>query len=359
MDDRALEDLAVLLPPLLGALERLSLVSRHFDPPRFSALMEAIGEPDAMVRAELPRLAAWPEELATAREAIETAAGAAIAAFEGLRGAAEAEDGLLAVFRALRRLPQALEALYPLAARLTPVSQFFLEPGQRPDAARLQRLASPTHAEVGIFHVENGADRRGGFSLYVPEDYAPDRAWPVVFALHGGGGHGRGFLWSWLRSVRTHGAILVAPTALGRTWALTGDDLDSPNLARIRDFVAARWTIDPARQLLAGLSDGGTFAYVSGLQRGSPFTHLAPTAAAFHPMLAQFAEPERLAGLPIHIVHGARDWMFEVGMARAAAGFLERAGAKVTYVELEDLAHSYPGEMNPPILAWMSDTAGG
>jgi len=51
----------------------------------------------------------------------------------------------------------------------------------------------------------------------VPEYYTPDRAWPLVMALHGGSGNGRGFLWSWLRDARSHGAILVAPTATGGT----------------------------------------------------------------------------------------------------------------------------------------------
>ena len=41
-------------------------------------------------------------------------------------------------------------------------------------------------------------------------------------ALHGGSGNGRGFLWSWLRDARSRGAILVAPTATGHTWALMG-----------------------------------------------------------------------------------------------------------------------------------------
>ena len=44
----------------------------------------------------------------------------------------------------------------------------------------------------------------------------------------------------------------------------------------------------PRRMLLTGMSDGGTFTYVSGLEASSPFTHLAPVAAAFHPMLVRW-----------------------------------------------------------------------
>jgi len=156
------------------------------------------------------------------------------------------------VFKALRHAPRAQEALYPLAAKLPPVSQFFVEPSLRDDAALLARLAAPANDNTGIIHNNNEPGSRGGFSLYVPEYYTPDRKWPLVMALHGGSGNGRAFLWSWLRDARSRGAILVAPTATGpapskSTWALMGDDTDTPNLVRILDSVCARWNVDPLK----------------------------------------------------------------------------------------------------------------
>jgi phospholipase/carboxylesterase len=187
----------------------------------------------------------------------------------------------------------------------------------------------------------------------VPEYYTPDRAWPLVMALHGGSGNGRGFLWSWLRDARSFGAILVAPTATGATWALMGEDTDTANLARILDIVKGRWNIDPTKLLLTGMSDGGTFCYVTGLESGSPFTHLAPVAATFHPLMAETADAERLRGLPVYLVHGRLDWMFPVQVARQTRQLLSAAGADVTYRELDDLSHCYPREMNAVILRWL------
>jgi phospholipase/carboxylesterase len=175
-------------------------------------------------------------------------------------------------------------------------------------------------------------------------------------ALHGGSGNGRGFLWSWLRDARSFGAILVAPTATGNTWALMGDDVDTPNLVRILDSVRSRWNIDSKRLLLTGMSDGGTFSYVSGLEGTSPFTHLAPVSATFHPLMAEMADAERLRGLPVHIVHGRLDWMFPVQVARQTQQLLSAAGADVTYREIDDLSHCYPREINPAILNWMNRT---
>src|SRR5207302_2466766 len=164
-------------------------------------------------------------------------------------------------------------------------------PASREDPDLLARLAQPAPDNTGIMHDHNEPGSRGGFSLYVPEYYTPDRAWPLVMALHGGGGNGRGFLWSWLRDARSHGAILVAPTATGPTWALMGDDTDTPNLARILISVRSRWNVDSKRMLLSGMSDGGTFCYATGFTSTSPLTHLAPIAATFHRLWPKLPTP--------------------------------------------------------------------
>src|SRR6202790_4609002 len=225
MSEAVVDDIVAVLPPLLQSLEALGFITRHLNPPDFEAVMDAAGMPDQALRAVRPRLVNWPEELADVQTALAAASDAALAAFAGLRAAQNDGADLIAVFRALRHAPRAQEALYPLAARFPPVSEFFLDPAWRDDPGLLARLAEPARPDTGIFHDANEPGSRGGFSLYVPEYYMPDRAWPLVMALHGGSGHGRGFLWNWLRDARSFGAILVAPTATGgasnkSTWAL-------------------------------------------------------------------------------------------------------------------------------------------
>jgi phospholipase/carboxylesterase len=359
MSEAVVDDIVAVLPPLLQSLEALGFIARHLNPPDFDRVMEAAGQPDQALKAVRPRLADWPEEFAEIKTALETASDAALAAFEGLRKVQLGDGDLIAVFRALRYAPRAQEALYPLAAKLPPVNSFFVDPAFRDDTGLLTRLAAPANENTGIIHDHNEAGSRGGFSLYIPEYYTPDRAWPLVMALHGGSGNGRGFLWSWLRDARSLGAIVVAPTATGNTsnkstWALMGEDTDTPNLARILASVRSRWNIDRTKLLLTGMSDGGTFCYVTGLEGASPFTHLAPVAATFHPLMAEMADAERLRGLPIYLVHGRLDWMFPVQVARQTKDALAAAGADVTYRELDDLSHCYPREMNAPILNWLA-----
>jgi len=355
LEDGVLDDLTVLLPPLLRSLEALGFVARNLNPAQYGRVMETVGSPDAALRLVRPQLEAWPEDLAPMRERLQTARDAVLDAFDGLRAAPDDADGLRAAFRAVRLLPRAQEALYPLAAGLPPVSRFFLAPGRRDDASLQARLTgAEPRDDTGLVHIDDEPGGRGGFSMYVPEDYTPERKWPLVMALHGGGGNGRGFLWSWLRDARGQGAILIAPTAVGPTWALSGPHGDAPNLARILDLARRGWNLDERRLLLTGMSDGGTFTYVSGLEAGSPFTHLAPVSASFHPMIAQMADPERITGLPIYLVHGALDWMFSIDVARGANEALTAAGANVTYREIADLSHAYPREENPAILDWLN-----
>jgi phospholipase/carboxylesterase len=354
MSEAVVDDIVAVLPPLLQSLEALGFVARHLNPPDFDRVMEAAGAPDQALQAARSHLKDWPQEFSQVRTLLDAASDAALAGLAGLRAVQQGNGDIVAVFRALRYAPRAQEALYPLAQKFPPVSSFFLDPASRENSDLLTLLSQPANADAGIMHDNNEPGSRGGFSLYVPEYYTPDRALPLVMALHGGSGNGRGFLWSWLRDARSHGAVVVAPTATGPTWALMGNDTDTPNLARILDTVRSRWNVDPKRMLLTGMSDGGTFCYVTGFESTSPFTHLAPVAATFHPLMAEIADADRLRGLPVHIVHGRLDWMFPVQVARQTRDALSAAGANVTYRELDDLSHTYPREMNAEILKWLN-----
>jgi phospholipase/carboxylesterase len=219
-----------ILLPTLVAIETLSFIARHADPMAFDTVMDAVGRPDDALRA------AWrnPENDNTAMNAVKVAGDAALAAFDGLRAAVPRGADPREIFKALRYLPRAQEAIYPLAAVHPAVNRFFLDPSVRGVVEVVARSAQPARdGKTGIIHRDNEPGTRGGFSIYVPEFYTVDRAWPLVVALHGGSGHGRGFLWNWLRDARSFGAIVVAPTATGPTWALMGEDSDTPNLNRI------------------------------------------------------------------------------------------------------------------------------
>jgi len=354
--DAMTDAITALVPALLHALEGLAFISRHLHPPQMDTVLGHVGRLDVGVKDGLTifQSVAWPDDLSAFKERLESSATSTMRAYEELHGAA---GDIMNSYKALRHNARALEALYPIASVLPPVSRFFLEEAQRDDKELMQALeAGPQENQTtGIHHFGNEKKERGGFSFYVPENYDVTKKYPVIVALHGGSGHGRDFLWSWVKTARSRGALLVVPTSAGSTWSLMGPDEDSPNLERILAHVDERWPIDASKMLLTGMSDGGTFTYVQGLMSGSPFTHLAPVSASFHPFLLEVVEPERLAGLPIYLVHGAKDWMFSIDIARTAHQTLDSSGASIVYRELADLSHTYPRDENAKILDWFLD----
>ena len=360
--DALIDAISNLLSPLLNAMEALSYVGRHFHPPHLPELVASVAEVDAPLRQGLQifRGMNWPEHLGPFTARMQAAADAVCLGFDGLRQAVAAPDGTIQAYRGLRQNNRAFAALYPLADKLPPISRFFLDGEDRADDALVAKLAAADSGRenVGVMHANNDSGSRGGFSMYVPEYYDPETAYPLIVALHGGSGHGRDFLWTWLRQARGRGAILISPSSIERTWSLTEPEADSANIERMVRLAQEQWNIDPGRLLLTGMSDGGTFAYVSGLGASSPFTHLAPVSASFHPLLLEMMAPERIKGLPVYVTHGALDWMFAVDIARAAKEALTRAGADLRYREIADLSHTYPSDENARILDWFTDRGG-
>lgn len=326
---------------LLSVMDSLAYVARMMDPRRLHELSVWLGTRDASLRA-----------LADENSPLHAAATFAMQACAGVRAAPDAENPILEAYRSMRQYSRSLEALTALAETETAVGRYLLEPRFRDDPTVAGRLAARAHPASGAFHFSNETSQRGGFSVYVPPWYDPAQPMPLIFALHGGSGHGRLFLWNWVPEARSRGMIVVAPTAVGSTWSLMEPEIDSGNLGSMLDQVRGRWRIDPSHMLLSGMSDGGTFTLSSGLAEDSPFTHLAPVAASFHPMILGFTDPRRLGGLPIHLTHGVLDWMFPVDRARMAYRTLKAAGADVTYREIADLSHAYPRDGQGEVMDW-------
>lgn len=347
------------LAALLSAVSAIEDVRRRLHPPDIALLAERVRRETAPLARILDAEgeSAWDGVAVDARAHLQRAAGFVLAAAEGVDVAMARGEGYVAASRALRIVTLALETLYPLTQQLPALDRFFLEPGD--DASSRMPPPRAPSGPRGVMHVDNGREQRGGYSLYVPEDFDQRRTAPLVVALHGGSGHGADFLWSWLRAARTRGAILVAPTSQGRTWSLRPPDVDSPRLAEIVGQVERLWPVDRRRVLLTGMSDGGTFTLRAGFDESAPFTHLAAVAASVGRLAADVQRLPPQYRRPIFLVHGALDWMFPVSTARLAAFAMRSTGADLVYREIEDLSHAYPGEVNLAILDWLQERPGG
>ena len=367
-DEQRVEQLTELVTgtvtELVRSLDALETVQRYAHPGNFVAFGEQL-DPlrDALAPyAESFSATTWAENMIPLTGQLQSALDELQVIFERCEQAGQEEDGYLRWSRAVRRRTRALETLYPVASLFSLVNQLFLEPEARRDKTLLDQLQTGMREAaheppVGVVHAANDRQARGGFSLYIPEFYAPDTQWPLIVALHGGSGHGADFLWSWLKEARSRGYMVLAPTSRDRTWSLMGPDHDLSNLYQMLEFVRSQWRVDDERILLTGMSDGATYATLIGLHENSPFTALAPLCGVFHPNNFVNGNMARLAGRRIFQVHGALDWMFPVEQARETSAQLRAAGAQLEYLELSDLSHTYPRDANPEILSWFSKSS--
>lgn len=266
-----------------------------------------------------------------------------------IRSFADEEDlqtAYISALRSARKYCRAQETLFSLCDVIPEVNRYFLEPGaslMAPPSDKTQKH------ETGVIHggASSHPHARGGYSLYIPENYAPERSWPLVVALHGGYSHGRDFIWSWLREARSRGFIIFAPTSQSMTWSITNVEVDEQPLNSHLDQVCSRYRIDESRILLTGMSDGGTFALTMGLSANRAWPSIAPVSCALPPV-----DLRNVKGKHIFWVHGAQDWIFPLGWTVQACKDLLQAGVDIKLKVIEDLAHTYPREANDAILKW-------
>jgi phospholipase/carboxylesterase len=350
------QSIAGLAGSMLAALYGLEAAFRALHPPNLRALRAEIAKllPPLVDATAALRAAPTPEDLTPLSALLVDVAGDVEQAVRLFSEDGPPTEVVPRMLGAMRIHCHAQEALYPLRVVLPFLGRYFAEPRWH---SRLAELDPEPREGVrtGLHRAKGKGDAdRGAFTLYVPERYDSGTPRPLVVALHGGSGHGRQFVWAWLREARSRNFLVLSPTSIGSTWSLEYPDVDRTNIERMVAFVSQQWRVDAEHVLLTGLSDGATFALLGGLSPESPFTHLAPVSG----VLAPTANLEAARRRRIYLVHGALDWMFPVPMARMARDQLQAAGAEVTYREITDLSHTYPREENDGILRWFDPRLG-
>jgi phospholipase/carboxylesterase len=190
-------------------------------------------------------------------------------------------------------------------------------------------------------------------TLYIPEDYSPDRPLPLIVALHGGYGQGAEYVWTWLRVARSRGYAVLAPKSFDNTWDMSLPSADTRSILRMLDEITSEYSIDHSRVYLTGLSDGGIFTYIFGLEQSHLFRGLAPIAGALHPVVDPMLRQGRGKDTPMLVIHGVHDFIFPVAFARQTCNLLKSIGYNLTYEELPEWGHAYPYSINERmVLPW-------
>ncbi|HQY60449.1 MAG TPA: hypothetical protein PK141_03575 [Polyangiaceae bacterium] len=152
------------------------------------------------------------------------------------------------------------------------------------------------------------------YSLFVPDDYAPTKAYSLVFAFHGDGGTGAALQRSMkLDAVSAGGALVVYPDGVGKTWNLDTAPEQNPDVALFDGLVAeleASYCVDTKRVFATGYSRGGYFANQLGCWRGAALRAIASSGSG-GPFGKQYDATGHLVcpqrGVPTIIFHGTND----------------------------------------------------
>jgi phospholipase/carboxylesterase len=316
-------------------------------------LREAGGELFPALTAELAALSP-PESLnefhAKLSEAVASCAEAYTTFLSG-----KGQQFAQAFLGSRQALCRGLYLLYDLRAQLPTLQQYWLLPSAVPALTTLESQTPGVEVPVGFSH-KPSTNTHAPYSLYVPENYTPQQTWPLIVCLHGGYGRGDDYIWTWLRPAKSKGYLLLSPKSAGPTWSILNPPLDIRSIQVTLEEVCATYAVDRKRVYLTGLSDGGTFTYLLGLSYAELFAGIAVVAGEMHPMVDTLLRRGQGKAVPMLIVHGVQDFIFDVQFTRQTCALLQKLGYTVTYQELPDWGHAYTYTINEQrVLPWFEN----
>ncbi len=205
------------------------------------------------------------------------------------------------------------------------------------------------------FHIrplKSGDGRK--YVVYVPKGYDGSKAMPVILSLHGSGERGDDGVASAQIGLGAaieanpdrFNALVVLPQAT-KTWA--GDSDDAKAALAALDEVMAAYKVDPARQILTGLSMGGSGTWSIAAAMPDRFAAIVPICGR-----GKVETAESIKKIPTWTVVGDLD-AAPFGNLREMDDALRTLGADVHQAEYRNVGHnSWDRAYNDPTLIdWM------
>jgi predicted esterase len=190
------------------------------------------------------------------------------------------------------------------------------------------------------------------YRLYIPKSYDDATAKPLVVMMHGELGDER-YYFSGMSD-----ATIVRGEADRRGWVLAGTNgrgrfgVSDEDVFEVVKAVTAEYKIDPSRIYLTGHSKGGFGTWLIAARKPDLFAAIAAVSAGPPAESNQLGELlTSLKGTAAMLVHGAQDTITPAQLSRTMASAAEKAGMKVTLLEvpggdhLSVISSSFPAVM--------------
>jgi pimeloyl-ACP methyl ester carboxylesterase len=183
------------------------------------------------------------------------------------------------------------------------------------------------------------------YCVYVPQSYDGATPMPLVVMLHGALGDERYFFSGMFDSsmikgeAERRGYILAVPNGRGRFANYSGPSQE--DVFEVINAVTREYKIAANRVFLMGHSLGGFGAWLIASSNPEKFAAIAALSGgppAQGDALSGLLE--KLKGLPALIIHGAQDGIAPVQLSRTMASAAQKAGLKVTHLEVPDGNHT-------------------
>ena len=227
-----------------------------------------------------------------------------------------------------------------------------IDPGQIKQLLRV-KLPVSSQNPVGLKpNLKLKMNRKSySYALYVPESAKPNM--PMIIIMHGMGGNGANTIQAWIERLEDRFVILCPTYPMGAWWSRNAEIFVLQLIHEIR----AKYSIDPNRIFLSGLSNGAIGAYLMGMFYPDRFAGLVPIAGGITKRLMSFLV--NLNNTPMYIIQGEFDPMFPIELTRRTYKILSDFKSPVVYREHKERGaahggHFLPESEVPALVEWLT-----
>lgn len=220
-------------------------------------------------------------------------------------------------------------------------------PAKAPDRKAPEKPETPAlKFEVGKeTTVEQPGLADGHFILYVPKEYTPDRAWPLVFCYHGINQSAK--VWPFKELTDGKGFIVVGMSYVVKDGGSLEQEWDA--LLRVGSLVAGTLKVNPRMVFIGGFSRGGVWTYNLSSKNPAMFAGVIALGMSGGP---GSSPPAAWQGKPVLIAHGEKDEYCQ--NIQPTLDAYARVGAQVTHEVFKGQGHTVDTK-NEVCKKWLQD----